>query len=205
MTKPRRIPELGARRLLVVGTGAIAAMHLPSWLTWLTTSYPDLEVRVVLTPSAERFVSHEALSMLIRDEVTTDRWPAEPSTQALHVRLAEWSEAIAVYPACLNYVSRLALGLGDTPSLLALQCTAAPIGIAPSLPPGALNNPTFRAHLTTLAERPNVVVAPTLPAVSAATGRADAAGAPPLWALIELIERLRLDLAAGETRPADVG
>lgn len=204
MTKPRRVPELGAGRLLIVGTGAIAAMHLPSWLTWLTASYPKLQVRVVLTRSAERFVSRAALSVLIRGEVSPDRWPDEPGPDALHVRLAEWSEAIAVYPACLNYVSRLALGLADTPSLLALQCTAAPIGVAPSLPPGALANPTVRAHLDTLAERPNVVVAPTLPAISATTRRADAAGAPPLWALIELIERLRRSLAADAAPPADV-
>ncbi|WP_328807624.1 flavoprotein [Nonomuraea antri] len=196
MTRNRPVPEFRARRLLLVGTGAIAAMNLPSWLTWLATSYRELEVRLVLTSSAERFVSRHALSVLMRGEVGVDRWPDEPRPEAAHVELAEWSDAIAVYPACMNYVSRLALGLADTPTLLALQCTAAPIGIAPSLPPGALDNPIFRAHLDTLASRPNVVIAPTVPARSATTGRSDAAGSSPLWTLLELIEGLRASLAA---------
>ncbi|GII90665.1 flavoprotein [Sinosporangium siamense] len=192
----RQVPEFGARRLLVVGSGAISVMQLPFWLTWLTSSYPELEVEVVLTRSAEQFVSSHALSVLVGRETISDRWPAEPQAQALHVRLTEWSDSVIVYPACMNFVSRLALGLADTPALLALQCTPSPIAVAPSLPPGALRNPTFTGHLKSLEERPNVVVAPTQAATSATTGRKDAAGAPPLWKVIELVEGLRRDLAA---------
>jgi hypothetical protein len=112
----------------------------------------------------------------------------------------EWCDCVVVYPACLNFVSRLANGLGETPAMLALQCTSAPIAIAPALPAGAEANPIVAGNLKRLTERRNVVVAPTTPVRSLTTGRNDAGGAVPLWTLIESLEGLRRDLAAD---PAD--
>ncbi|MFI6507785.1 flavoprotein [Streptosporangium sp. NPDC050855] len=202
-TGRRPPPEFGGERLLVIGTGAIAAMYLPFWLNWLTTAYRDLEVQVVLTTSAERFVSAQALSVLVRREVVPDRWPEETRPDALHVRLAEWSDSVVVYPACVNFISRLALGLADTPALLMLQCTSAPIAVAPSLPPGALDNPTLQRHLATLAERRNVVVSPVQAVPSLTTGRRDAAGAPPLSTVIGMLEELRGSLSGEGSRAAE--
>jgi len=199
----RRPPAFGGERLLVIGTGAIAAMYLPFWLNWLTTAYRTLEVQVVLTSSAERFVSAQALSVLVRKEVIPDRWPEETRPDALHVRLTEWSDSVVVYPACVNFISRLALGLADTPALLTLQCTSAPIAVAPSLPPGAMDNPTLQRHLATLAERRNVVVSPVQAVTSLSTGRRDAAGAPPLSTLIGMLEELRGSLADEGSQTAE--
>ncbi|MGP3912343.1 flavoprotein [Nonomuraea sp. 10N515B] len=191
-------PAFGAQRLLLVGTGAVSVMHLPFWLNWLSGTYPDLELQVVLTPSAERFVSGHAVSVLTGRPCVRDRWPEEQQTDALHVRLMEWSDSMIVFPACLNFISRLSTGLADTPALLALQCSTGPIGIAPSVPPGAEQNPVYTANLRRLEERPNVVIAPTQAAVSVTTGRRDAAGASPLWVLVEALESLRLALAESQ-------
>lgn len=188
-------PDFTGRRLLLIGSGAVAAMHLPFWLNWISANYPDVETQVVLTPSAERFVTLESVTLLTKREAVRDRWPDGAEVGALHIRLLEWADTAVVYPACLNYLSRLALGLADSPSLLALQCAAdIPIGIAPSLPPGASQNPVLAAHLRTLADRPNVVVAPTVPSPSLTTGRTDAAGAAAVWTVLELVERRRKEL-----------
>lgn len=193
--------QFTGRRLLLIGSGAVAAMHLPFWLNWVGVNYPDVETQVVLTPSAERFVTLESLTLLTGREAVRDRWPDRAEVGALHVRLLEWADTALVYPACLNFVSRLALGLADSPALLALQCAAAiPIGVAPSLPPGASDNPVLAGHLRTLADRPNVVVAPTVPAASLTSGRPDAAGAAAIWTVLELIERRRHELL--EAAPA---
>ena len=77
-------PPFGARRLLLVGTGAISIVQLPFWLNWLGTTYPDLEVQVVLTRSGERFVSRHAISALTRLVPLDDRWPEEPQVDAIH-------------------------------------------------------------------------------------------------------------------------
>ncbi|WP_199733228.1 flavoprotein [Micromonospora sp. BL1] len=192
----KAVPEFGGRRLLLVSSGAVAVMHLPFWLNWISTNYPDLQIQAVVTPSAQRFVSQDALTLLTGRRAHLDRWPAQTDTGALHAQWVEWADCALVYPATLNYLGRLASGLGDSPSLLALQCAATiPIVVAPSLPPGATDNPIVQGNLRRLATRPNLVVAPTQPARSATTGRRDAAGAVPVWSAIVLLERCRRALA----------
>ncbi len=188
------VPHLGVGRLLLVGTGAVHVALLPTWANWLRTSYPSLEVRMVVTRSAERFVSRAALSAISGNEVLLDAWSEEPTDGALHVELAAWADAVAVYPATMNFVSRFALGITDTPVLLAIQCTRAPIAVAPALPPGAEDGDVLRERLTTLAARRNVAVIPTVPGRSVTTGREDGASPPPLPVVLERLERTRAKL-----------
>ncbi|UNO41779.1 flavoprotein [Streptomyces sp. MST-110588] len=178
------------RRLLLVGTGAIGVTFLPYWVKWMSIVLPDVECRVVVTRSAERFVTREALSAINSSEALLDMWPDEPRTKALHVEWSLWAEAVAVYPATVHFISRLATGMGDTPAMLALQCTQAPIGVAPSLPPGAIDNPVLARHMKELRERPNVCVIPPQPGPSSTTGRDDAYIPPELPKLLRLMEAL---------------
>src|SRR5690625_4396161 len=167
MKLPR--PEFGGRRLLLVASGAVSAMHMPFWLNWLEHGYPDLEVKLVLTRSAERFVSRESLGLLVENEALPDRWPETNGGEgALHIALKEWHDCALVFPACLNYLSRMAQGAADSPSLLALQCSSAPIVVAPSVPQGALDNPIVTANLDRLRLRPNLRLAPK---IARASGR----------------------------------
>ncbi|MGW3950387.1 flavoprotein [Streptomyces sp. NPDC004752] len=186
------VPPFTARRLLVFGTGALSVAFLPFWLNWLRITYPSTQVRVVVTRSAERFVSRAALRSLAGDEVLLDTWPDgtdSPSPSIDHVELAEWPDAVAVHPAGLHFLARFAQGSADTPVLLALQCTRATIGIAPALPPGAERGPAYRRHVEELGRYDNVLLAPPHPGRSASTGRNDASAAAPLPALLALIER----------------
>ncbi|MEU8652761.1 flavoprotein [Streptomyces sp. NPDC048737] len=177
------------RRLLLVGTGAIGVTFLPYWIKWLHMALPEVECRVVITRSAERFVTREALSALNNSVAALDEWPDEPRTTALHVEWAQWAEAVAVYPATVSFITRFALGMGDSPALLAMQCTQVPVGIAPSLPPGAIHNPVLGRHMKELQERPNVRLLPPQPGRSATTGRNDAYVPPELPGLLTLMEQ----------------
>jgi hypothetical protein len=183
-------PPFHARRLLLIGTGSIGVAFLPFWLNWLRSSYPELAIRPVVTRSAERFVTRGALSALAGVPAALDAWPDQP-TSGLHVELADWPDTVLVYPATLHYLGRLALGLGDTPTLLALQCTAAIIGLAPGLPPGGWDSPAMRQHREALARRTNVVIAPPQPGRSITTGRDDAETPVALSTLVALVERQR--------------
>ncbi|MFJ4188917.1 flavoprotein [Kitasatospora sp. NPDC089509] len=184
-------PPFRARRLLYVATGGIQAMFTPMWLSWLRTGYPDLEVRTVLTAAARRFAGTTAIAAAGgRGLPTIDQWPAEPD-RALHVELADWPDAVVVHPATMNFVARLSQGLADTPALLALQCTAAPIVVCPALPPGGTRNPAYRRHVLELSERENVSVLPPVHGVSLSTGAADIGTAALFPHAIAALEDLR--------------
>lgn len=173
-------PDLGVHRLLFIVTGSFPASTVPAWLDWLHGSIPDLEITVVMTRSASRFVTPTALGAGTR-EVVVDEWPDELGGEgALHVRLQEWAEAAIVFPATLHYMGRLALGLADSPSLLALQSTSVPIAVVPSVPPGAIDGEPFQQHWARLVERRNIVPVPPLEGVSLTTGKQAVGSCGPL-------------------------
>ncbi|MEU4474596.1 flavoprotein [Micromonospora sp. NPDC023888] len=187
-------PPFRAARVVFLGTGALSVAHLPFWLTWMANAYPDVEVRLLLTPSADRFVSRVALSPIVGAPVELDVWPAEPTVGARHAELNEWAQTFIVFPATLSFVGRFAVGLADSPTLLAMQCTTAPVVLAPSLPPGGFESVAYRRHLADLAERRNVAVVPPVVGRSSTTGRMDAHAAAALPLVFAAAQRLREEL-----------
>ena len=169
-------------------------MLMPSWLYWLRNSYPSLEIRTVITPSALRFVTQTSLSVFGGRPPELDRWSDEPQSTARHVDLSHWADTVIVHPATFHFTSGFAPGAADTPTMLALQCTNAPVALAPALPPGALTSPAWKLHTAALAARKNVTVVPPHPGVSMTTGRQDAATAAPLPEVIHAVETLRTSL-----------
>ncbi|MBP0458700.1 flavoprotein [Streptomyces montanisoli] len=164
-------PEFTGERLIVMATGGIQTTLLPTWLDWLRTNYPATHVRCVLTPSALRFTTPLACSAFSGgQQPLTDTWNQDID-HAVHVELADWADGIIVHPATFHTVTRLALGITDTPMTLALQCTSAPVVVCPALPPGGSDSPAYRANVATLAERPRTAVLPPTQGVSTSTGR----------------------------------
>ncbi|MFC4471892.1 flavoprotein [Streptomyces xiangluensis] len=199
------VEPVGVRRLLVIGTGSVTAAHLPFWASWLKVGHPGTEVRFVLTGAATRFVTREALVAIGGCDVLVDRWPDEPEPRARHVDLAQWPDAVVVLPATLNYLARLAIGLGDSPSLLALQCTHAAIALAPALPPGGAESVAYEEHTAKLRARRNVVVVPPHPGRSTSSGKREAWAPASFPEVLAAADRLRAHLEApalsGHTGP----
>lgn len=165
---------MSATKLLWVVAGSVSASFVPFHLTSLQQMRPDVEIRMVLTRSAEKFVSRTALLALSSDQVWRDEWDSLGDGHSPHVEWSQWAEAVLVYPATLSFVTRLASGNGDTPAMLALQLAAAPIVLAPALPPGGDSAPAYRDAVETLHRRSDVAVLPTADALSTQTGRRDA-------------------------------
>ncbi|WP_333736244.1 flavoprotein [Streptomyces sp. IBSBF 2806] len=194
-------PRLGLSRLLLIVTGSYSAANMPFWLTWLNEVYPHLQVKVVVTTSAERFVTLQGLSSHRFGDALRDEWPLDDS-HARHVEWAQWADGILVYPATFHFLARLALGLVDSPALLAAQCTTAPVIVAPGLPPGGWQSPACAGHVAALSTRPNTVVVPPRPGVSKTTGRPDAWAPALMPAAIRALEGVRQRLAAPSPRDA---
>lgn len=162
------------RSLLWVVTGSVSASFVPFHLTSLQQTRPAVDIRMVLTRSAEKFVSRAALLALSSDRVRVDDWEAEGPGRSPHVEWSQWADAILVYPATFSFVTRVASGGADTPATLALQLTEAPIVLAPALPPGGATAPAYLDAVAALHRRPDVLVLPTAAALSTETGRRDA-------------------------------
>lgn len=182
-------PVLGFRRLLFVAAGGTQATFTPMWLQWLRDHYPDLDVRYAVTRSALRFTTPTALAAAAGHPGLVDEWPDQPEA-ALHVELAQWPDAVLVHPATLDFVARMALGRGDSPVMLALQCTAAQVVVCPGLPPRGHLNPAYRRHVAELSERDNVAVLPPRSGRSQATGDTEVGTAVYLPTALEALAEL---------------
>ncbi|HJA05370.1 MAG TPA: hypothetical protein H9800_10985 [Candidatus Microbacterium stercoravium] len=194
-------PEFSIRRLVLVVTGAPAAHSVPQWVNWARMCYPELEVRILVTRSALRFVTLTTMRLRTRSSVHIDAW--DDVDTSIHVELAQWAEAFLVYPATTGYLARFANGLTDTPSLLALQSTEAVIALAPSLPPGGLAGGAFRRNWAALASQRNVVLVPPEPGISLHSGEMDGHVPPPLSTVLARLEERRNGFDASRQRPAD--
>lgn len=183
------LPPIGFDRLLVVVTGSIGAAFLPADLAWLRRAYPDLQITTAVTKTANRFVTLDALACITGGETLRDEWP--DGGDATHVRLQQWAQAIMVVPATMNYLARLALGLADSPSLLAIHCSTAPVVVAPGLPPGGWDSPVARHHVEAIESRDTVSVIPPIATYSFTTKAADAHGPPPFAAILGTLELTR--------------
>ncbi|MFI9122957.1 CypD family RiPP peptide-cysteine decarboxylase [Streptomyces bikiniensis] len=145
-------------------TGSIGAALVPWWIHWLRELHPDLVVNVSVTPAASRFLAVRALRHLANGTVWTDAWDDPDVPPEVNAGRSGGSECFVVFPATLDTVMRLAQGRADSPALLMLQVTDAPIVVADTFPG---TNEIVESHLRTLELRPNVAFAPRVNGVRA--------------------------------------
>jgi phosphopantothenoylcysteine decarboxylase/phosphopantothenate--cysteine ligase len=107
----------GRRVLLCVG-GGIAAYKACELARLLVKD--GAQVRVALTPAAQRFVTGLTFQALTGSPVATDLFSAEQDLAAGHIALADWAELAVVAPATANLLARLRIGQADDPAAAAL-------------------------------------------------------------------------------------
>lgn len=89
-------------------------------------------VRVVMTPSAQRFIGAATFTGLTGKPAVTDLWdPSYPGE--VHVELGTSADAIVVAPATANLLARAASGMADDAVLATLSCAGCPILYAPAM------------------------------------------------------------------------
>jgi len=108
-------------------------------------------VDVVLTESAQRFVTPFSFEAVTGRPALTDMFSAEGA--ALHVRLGRDADVVCVAPATADFLARLAAGMAD--DLLTTVClaTAAPLCVAPAMNRQMWANPATQSNVATLRQR----------------------------------------------------
>jgi len=113
---------MSQRRVLLCVGGGIAAYKACELARLLVKA--GAQVRVAMTPAAQRFVTALSFQALTGQSVATDLFSAEQELAAGHIALSDWAEAAVVAPATANLLARLRLGQADdvaAASLLAID------------------------------------------------------------------------------------
>ncbi|BAZ32627.1 phosphopantothenoylcysteine decarboxylase/phosphopantothenate--cysteine ligase [Cylindrospermum sp. NIES-4074] len=124
-------PPSSNRVLIAVG-GGIAAYKICELVSTLFKT--GVEVRVILTRSAQEFITPLTLATLSRHRAYTDDDFWQPiHSRPLHIELGEWADLLVIAPLTANTLAKLAQGMADsllTNTVLASTC---PVLLAPAM------------------------------------------------------------------------
>jgi phosphopantothenoylcysteine decarboxylase/phosphopantothenate--cysteine ligase len=144
---------------IVLGiSGGIAAYKTPELVRRLRERGGD--VQIVMTASAEEFVTSTSLQAVSGHPIRTNLWDKEAEASMSHIELARWADLVLIVPATAEIMARLAGG--GAPDLLTTLClaTEAPIAIAPAMNRVMWSNPAVQANRNTLEERGVKILGP---------------------------------------------
>jgi len=139
---------LEGKKILLGVTGSIAAYKSLELLRLYIKA--GAEVRVVMTPSAKKFVAPLSFEALSRNRVlddTNESWADDFN----HIKIAGWADILVIAPVTANTIAKLANGIADT---ILTQCALAYPGIkliAPSANTNMIQNPMIQASQKMLA------------------------------------------------------
>lgn len=139
---------LSGKKILLGVTGSIAAYKALELLRLYIKA--GAEVRVVMTPAAQKFVAPLSFEALSRNRVLDDSnesWADDFN----HIKTSQWADVMVIAPATANTIAKLANGIADT---ILTQCALATPGIkilAPSANTHMIQNPMIQASLKMLA------------------------------------------------------
>jgi phosphopantothenoylcysteine decarboxylase / phosphopantothenate---cysteine ligase len=105
------VEALRGRRVLLCVGGGIAAYK--SCEVARLCGKAGAEVRVALTPAAQRFVTALTFQALTGTPPSTDLFDAQQELAAGHIALADWAELAVVAPATADLIARLRAGVAD--------------------------------------------------------------------------------------------
>lgn len=103
-------------------------------------------VQVVMTESAERFITPVTMQALTGRPVVTSQWDAREPNHMPHINLSREADALLIAPASADFMAKLAQGRAD--EVLSLLCLARPAERVPLFVAPAMNREMW-AHPAT--------------------------------------------------------
>ncbi len=138
------------KRVLLGITGGIAAYKIPILVRLLKKQ--GAEVRCILSPHAQDFVSPLVLATLSQEAVYSEFWNKQTGVWTNHVELGLWADVMLIAPATANTVSKMASGACDNLLLATYLSLKCPCIIAPAMDLDMYQHPSFKRNLATLAQ-----------------------------------------------------
>ena len=139
-------------------TGGIAAYKACELLRLLQKQ--GMDVFVVMTKNACRFVTPLTFETLSGHPVAVDTFDRPATWEVEHIALAKRADLFLIAPATANIIAKMACGIADDMLSTTVLATRAPVMIAPAMNTGMWDNPATQENLATLARRGVQIVAP---------------------------------------------
>ena len=152
-------------RVIVGVSGGIAAYKAAELVRALQRQ--AVEVHVVMTAAAQKFVQPLTFAALTGHKVVTSLWEEWDTSDATaeqngidHIAEAQWADALVVAPATANILAKFAHGIADDFLSTLYLATTAPVLVAPAMNVNMWNHPATQANIEILRQRGVRIVEP---------------------------------------------
>jgi phosphopantothenoylcysteine decarboxylase/phosphopantothenate--cysteine ligase len=120
----------------------------------------DVDVHVVMTEAATRFVSAMTFEALSHHPVFVDQWALGEQSDIRHISLADAADLLLVAPATANMLGKFARGIADDALSTLYTATTAPVLVAPAMNVNMFTHPAVVENLEILRARGVGIVEP---------------------------------------------
>ncbi|MFW2488376.1 bifunctional phosphopantothenoylcysteine decarboxylase/phosphopantothenate--cysteine ligase CoaBC [Clostridium chromiireducens] len=137
------------KRNLVLGvSGGIAVYKALEIVSLLKKK--DINVDVIMTESATKFVTPLSFQSLSQNMVTYDMFAEPKAWEIQHISLAEKADLFLVAPATANIIGKIANGIADDMLSTTIMATKAKVIFAPAMNTNMYDNPIVQDNIKKL-------------------------------------------------------
>lgn len=141
---------LTGKKIIVGVTGGIAAYKSCELVRRLISL--NAEVVVIMTASAQKFITPLTFESLSLNEVITDMFPPDKFVSTRHIDLAQWPDLFVIAPATANIIGKIRGGIADDMLSTVLISTIKPVLICPAMNVKMYENPIVQENIKYLAK-----------------------------------------------------
>ncbi len=120
----------------------------------------DFDIEVVLTKSAQKFITPLIVTSLINKKCFTELFSSEEDENMNHINLARNKDLILVAPCTANFIAKITHGIADDLASNIILASNSKILIAPSMNPYMWENKATQDNLKTLKQRGVILINP---------------------------------------------
>jgi phosphopantothenoylcysteine decarboxylase / phosphopantothenate---cysteine ligase len=161
MFSPSKMLYNRGMRVTVGVSGGIAAYKAAELVRVLKRQ--SLEVHVVMTESACKFVQPLTFAAITGHKVITGLWEETGNTYDAsieHISEAQWADVVVIAPATANILAKFAHGIADDFISTLYLATQAPVLVAPAMNTNMWEHPATQANLEVLRQRGVHIIEP---------------------------------------------
>ncbi len=135
---------LNGKTIILGVTGGIAAYKSVELLRLLTKAGGD--VHVIMTRSAQEFVTPLTFQTLSRNPVQTELFNLMGEREIGHISLADRADLFVIAPATANVIGKLACGIADDMLTTTVMATRGTVVLAPAMNVNMYLNPIYQGN-----------------------------------------------------------
>lgn len=139
---------LSGKKIILGVTGGIAVYKSCEIVRKLISL--NAEVIVIMTQSAQKFVTPLTFETLSGREVVTEMFPENKFVATHHISLAQWADVILIAPATANLIGKIRGGIADDILTTVIISARSPIVIAPAMNVKMYENPIVQENISHL-------------------------------------------------------